>query len=269
MGSNGNNWIDRKKRKKRRTTAALDDETGGWMAGELLGKWLSWWRPVRGGLTEWGLANGLLLTGGWFWARVRGGYLLYRGRGGRGQIDWRQPAGAAGFDAREIHEFPWKPRGPAGSYRYGVTAIGCAGMEAAPTAEAVGCGVDDNGVLIGGLPGEVERLWAEPAAQGRVLLRWCYSAQYEAARPSEFRIYDDAGTGQIDYSHSVGSTAWDLRRQVYSWLSGTYEPGVRMRFGVRARNAAGPAAGAEVEVVVGGNGPTRPGLMLVEESHGD
>jgi len=77
------------------------------VASDLLSKWLAWWQPLRGGLTLWGLANGLPLTNGWFWARVRGGYLLYRGCGSRDQIDWSRPAGAAAVDATVIREYGW------------------------------------------------------------------------------------------------------------------------------------------------------------------
>lgn len=234
------------------------------MASELLSKWLSWWQPMSRGLSEQGVANGLLLTGGWFWARIRGGYLLYCGCGDRSHIDWGRPVGAAGFDAREVHEFGWMERGPAGSYWYGVRVVGPGGMETGPGAEAIGCSVDGDGRPVGGLPGAVERLWAQPWAEGRVMLCWCYGAEHEAGRASEFRVYCSDSTGEVDYGRPVGNVEWDLRRPVYCWLSGPYETGARVRFGVCAANAAGEAAGLEVEVVIGGGARQEQGVMGVE-----
>jgi len=238
------------------------------VASDLLSKWLAWWQPLRGGLTLWGLANGLPLTNGWFWARVRGGYLLYRGCGSRDQIDWSRPAGAAAVDATVIREYGWMRQDQPGEHWYGVRAVSGAGLESEPSFDAAGCGVGDDGCLIGALPGDVERAWAEPAAAGRVLLRWLYAATYEGAPPSEFRIYHDSGTGQIDYAQPAATVAWDLRRRVYRWLSGTYFHGTRNRFVVRAANAAGEGGGAQAAAVVPGPLQARAAFMIVEVTHG-
>ncbi len=234
------------------------------MANDLLRTWLGWWQPIAGGLSETGVANGLLLTGGWFWARVRGGYLLYRGLGGWGNIDWDRPVGAAAADAGEVREFGWMARGPAGGYWYGVRKVGGGGAMTAPGGSAVGCGVDETGQLVGPLPGDVERVWARQAGQGRVLVCWCYGGPYETARPVAFHIYGDGGTGQVNYGQPIATVAWDLRRQVYGWLSSVYAVGERVRFGVRAATAGGEGSGCEVEVRIGGESAVWPAVMMVE-----
>lgn len=117
------------------------------MASDLLTKWFSWWQPLQAGLTRYGVANGLLLTGGLFWVRLHGGSLLYRGPDTPDQIDWETPVGSAGADARRIREFDWLPPTAPGLCWYGLRTAGPGGMLSSP-----GPLVDDGGAAGDAVP---------------------------------------------------------------------------------------------------------------------
>jgi len=231
---------------------------------DLLQRWLGWWQPLSGGLTPWGLANGLMLTGGWFWSRIRGGYNLYRGAGSRENIDWTRPIGAAGYDATEIWEFDWVARGQGGRFWYALRAVGGGGIEAEEPNLAAACQLDEAGLLQGALPGDVARAWAEPIEEGRIQLRWRYSSVYQGARPTQFVIYHDNGSGQIDYANPAGVVEYDLRRRFYTWTSEPYGDGTRVRFYVCAASAAGEGNGASAEAIADSTVRSWPGVMRIE-----
>jgi len=238
------------------------------MHNDLAGKWIGWWQPLFGGLTPWGLANGLLLTGGWFWARVRGGCLLYRGLSTRAAIDYDRPVGAAGHDATEMLQYDWI-ESPAGSYWYAARTIGPGGLEARTSPAPIGLVIGQAGEVLGGLPGDVERAWAQPAGAGRIQVCWRYSPTYETDRPVEFRIYHDAGGGSIDYEQPVAVMVWDLRRNTYRWLSEPYADGTRVRFGIRAASAVGEGLGAEAAGVADAIVRAAPTTMTIETMTGE
>lgn len=213
------------------------------MASDLASKWDRWWQPLSGGLTHKGLASGLILTGGWFWTRVRGGCLLYRRQGTHEAIGAGLVVGTAAQAAIEIWQYSGiEPR--AGSYWYGAAAFGPGGLEGR-AAPAVGLVLDADGAVAGGLPGDVERAWADAAGGGRIRVSWRYCPACEAEAPVEFRIYHDNGTGQIDYGEPAGIVAWGIRRNTYAWTSGPYAEGLRVRFEVRAASRAGEGPGTE------------------------
>jgi hypothetical protein len=238
------------------------------MLSDLAGKWINWWQPLLGGLTRWGLASGLPLTCGWFWARVRGGCLLYRGLSTRAAINYDHPVGAAGHDATEMLQYDWIAS-PAGPCWYAARIIGPGGLEARTSPPPIGLVIGETGQVLGGLPGDIERAWAQPAGAGRIQVCWRYSPTYETDPPVEFRIYHDAGSGSIDYEHPIAVPAWDLRRNTYRWLSEPYADGTRVRFAVRAASAAGEGSGAEAAAVADATVRIAQATMTIEKITGE
>lgn len=237
------------------------------MASDLAGKWLRWWQPLSGGLTHKGLAVGLILTGGWFWTRVRGGCLLYRSQGARPVTAAGRPVGTAAAGATEIWQYGWiEPR--AGAYWYAAADVGPGGLEGR-ACPAAGLALDEAGAVLGGLPGDVERAWAAPAGGGRIRVWWRYCPACETERPVEFRIYHDSGTGQIDHAAPAGVAAWDIRRSAYAWTSGQYAAGRRVRFEVRAASPAGEGLGAEAAAMTDAAPAAAAGMMHFEAAGGE
>ncbi len=233
------------------------------MASEMLGAWLERQLLLRGGLTRRGVADGWLLTGGLFWVRTAGGCLLYRGVGSEAAIDFDRPVGAAAHDAVEIREFPWIAAGAAGSCWYAVRTVSADGTESVG-ATVIRVELDAAGALVGGRPGAVERVWAQPAGAGRLRLAWRYSPATEVDRPEGFRIYHDNGTGVMDLSAPAGEVAWDGHRVVYGWTSGAYAAGQRVRLRVCAVSAAGEGEACDVEATVDGPLAGWPAVMSVD-----
>jgi len=88
-------------------------------------------------------------------------------------------------------------------------------------------------------PNRPTNLAASPAASGKVELAFSYDSTEEGAVCTHFHIYDDAGSGQVDYGTPVGTVAKDDGPVThYVFLSGALTSGVTYRFAVRAASAS-------------------------------
>ncbi len=98
----------------------------------LLDKYIAASDPIRRGVTARGVANGLMITRGFSFPRIAGGYNLYRGLDTVEAIDWVNPVGAASADANELRNFAWMGHDANARYVYGVRAISGGGVEETP-----------------------------------------------------------------------------------------------------------------------------------------
>ncbi|UCG15489.1 MAG: hypothetical protein JSV19_09345 [Phycisphaerales bacterium] len=204
------------------------------MMSDLFGKWLDHYDPIHLGYTPRGIANGVCATGGWFFPRITGGYNLYRGSPGAGEIDYGRPVGAAGTAATEIRNFPWCLHASNTTYAYVVRSIGGGGVESDSSAPPVSVEIDALGTVIGPRPNAPSQLSVRPAADGAFDLRWTYSTAGEAAPPMMFRIFSDQGTGAIDFDTVVGSVAYRAGQVHYAFTTPTHAHGTRRLWAVRA-----------------------------------
>jgi len=233
------------------------------MGDDLLSKWLGWWQPLSGGLTPWGFVNGLLLTGGWFWSRVRGGYNLYRGADDKEQIDWSHPVGAGASDSSEVREFAWTAKPAGGRHWYGLKVVGAGGLESSAEDNLLAVAFDESGRLKGGLGGLIRCAWAVTDSAGYIKLKWLYDGLYECAEPDEFVIYHDGGSGQIDFSSARGQVPYRRGQVRYEWSDGPFAAGTKVRFYVCARNSAGESNGVYVDAVAEGFGQVPSAVVKV------
>ncbi len=204
------------------------------MASELFDKWLAHYDSIHRGWTVRGIANGVSAMNGWGVPRVAGGYNLYRGSGSADAIDFTSPVGAAGRDVVGISNFAWRPHAVSTRYYYAVKSIGGGGVESEGSLPARVAEFDGGGGLIGLRPNAPTGLAVRATAGGAFALRWLYGSRLEAAAPSAFRIYHDAGTGTVDYNTLVASVPYVRGRAHFVYASAGFAHGSRRVWAVRA-----------------------------------
>jgi len=209
------------------------------MGSDLLAKFLLHYDPIHDGFTPSGIANGVSLTNGFSFPRIRGGYNLYRGGPAREDIDWSVPVGAAPADAATIANFPWRGHTPGTVYFYGLRAIGGGGVECADVGSVQRVEFDAAGALIGPRPNAPTNLQVRPVAGGKFALRWTYSPCGEQTAPAEFRIYHDGGTGAVQYDAPVGVVGYRSGRFAYSYVSDAFADQTKVQWVVRAASSEG------------------------------
>jgi hypothetical protein len=216
-----------------------------------LQKWLSWYSPlflgrfdlpsvVVGAASAFqALADGLALTRGRFWVRVAGGHDLRRST--TGHPTRADPiVGRADGRATGIDTFPWVGHGAGGRYRYAVTVAGAGGVRDDADAPGTDVDFDAEGEWIGLAPNRVTHPHVEPLSGGRFRVSWAYDERGQAAPPAEFAVYNDAASpGTVDYTAVVATVAYRRYGGFFEFVSGAFEHESRMRWGVRARSAAG------------------------------
>jgi hypothetical protein len=208
------------------------------MSCDLLNKWLATYDPIHRGYTPDGIANGLTATAGWFFPRIRGGYNLRRAVDRK--PDMTDPiVGAVGYDAVSITNFAWWGHAASTTYYYRVNAIGPGGVEELGDGNIARVEFDAFGSLVGPRPNRPTNLQLALLAGGAFELRWTYSEAGEETAPNVFRVYNDNGTGTMDYGTIVATVTYRARRFHYAYSSGAFADGVTIRWAVRAVSAAG------------------------------
>lgn len=224
-------------------------ERCGSVQSDFLSKWLTHYDPIHLGWTPRGIANAVCATSGWSFPRVGGGYNLYRGSPTETQINYADPVGAAGPHARSVANFAWRPHTAATEYWYALKAIGGGGVESGPSSPPVRVAFDGLGALIGARSNSPSGLSAQPAAEGRFVLRWSYSPLGEAAVPLEFRVYSDGGSGVVNYSVPVGTVPYKFHQTHFTLTTDVHAHGARRRWAVRAVSGEGEHDGNTASVV--------------------
>jgi len=208
------------------------------MSFDLLAKWLTWYDPIHRGWTPQGIANGVCMTSGFSFPRIRGGYNLRRAVG---EVPSETSAivGAAGADATTIRTFPWISHSPATNYTCRLTAIGGGGVENITDEVTAVVPFDSEGHWVGLKPNAPTDLRVTAVSGGKFLLRWIYTRAGEQVEPAQFRIYNDGGSGAVNYETAVAMVTYGRGRFHYEALSSAFNDGVRVRWSVRAVSAAG------------------------------
>ena len=216
---------------------------------DLLTKSLTHYDPLRRGFTRTGLANAMRLTRGRFWSRIAGGYNLRRAIGRRPTSD-DPVVGAAGSDAVSIVNFTWQSHGPSTTYTYRLNAVGPGGVEEVGETNRAHVAFDAGGALIGLRPNAPTNLRVSLESGGRFRLAWTYSEADEEVSPTEFRVFNDNGTGTVDYGTVVATLTARARKFHYDWLSSAFADGATRIWAVRAASAGG-VEDANINVVTG------------------
>ncbi|HUU82312.1 MAG TPA: hypothetical protein VM243_02305 [Phycisphaerae bacterium] len=166
-----------------------------------------------------------------------------------------------------VPDMPWIEHGDgaADTFYYYATAVLSGGGLVSVLSKPVRVEFDAAHAIRGPLPNAVRFLDAEAIAGGKFRLRWRYPSVGGGAWPADFQVFDDAGTGTIDYETPLTDSNTGLAYvpfvgpgRVYRFTTGVYDDGVERKFDVLARNAdearhagAGPVTLAATAMAVG------------------
>jgi len=208
----------------------------------------AWMREALfAGQTANGFKLGTVTTQGWFWMRVGGCRIAYRGGSMEG-VDFENVLAVAEPDANEISLPSYLSHEAGEVYFYVVRCANRCGDIERTLRAAVKVAIDNGGKLGKARPNEIVGLRAEQGQDGKVEIVWTYNPMEQGGVPAEMRIYGDAGTGEIDYQNPVAVVKYK-RRRFYRHKIEMAENG-RYRFAVRAADANGNECESKQEVTV-------------------
>lgn len=179
---------------------------------------------------------GTVLTCGWFWARLGGCSVLYRGDSMEA-IDFANILTAAEADACEISPPGYVQHNSSSTYSYVVRRANNCGDEEHTLSAAVKVAIDAEGNLAAPAPNNIFAVKAEQANGNKIRLIWYYCPIEQQSPPACFNVYYDEGTGQIDYEDPVATIRYAGRR-FYSYQSDSLDAGEHL-FCIKAEDAAG------------------------------
>ena len=199
-------------------------------------RWLDHYDPIHRGVTPAGIAGGVAMRNGFAWGRPAGGYNLMRSTGSgfvpgdARAVGATSPTVADPATAKNFPGFAW----PASAVCWlHVRALSPGGAADVQPPTGIRIETDADRVPLAPVPNPPARLHAEAVAGGYVRLSWRHDPAGEAIAPASWRIYSDAGAGQLDYDSVVATASGGIARV------GAYAHGTTVRFGVRAVSSAG------------------------------
>ena len=223
----------------------------------------AWMREALfGGQTANGFKLGTVTTQGWFWMRVGGCRIAYRGGSMEG-VDFENVLAVVEPDANEISLPSYLSHEAGEVYFYVVRcANGCGDIEQTLRA-AVKVAIDNDGKLGKARPSGIVGLRAEQGQDGKVEIVWTYNPMEQGSGPAEMRVYYDGGTGEVDYQNPVAVVKYKGRR-FYRHKIEMAENG-RYRFAVRAADGEGNEHGSTkiVEIETSGKSVEAIGMVGV------
>lgn len=197
-------------------------------------KWLK--EALFAGMTANAFKLGTVLTCGWFWPRVAGCSVLYRGSSME-QIDFANILAVAEQDACAISPPSYVPHDSSSTYFYVIRQANNCGCEEHTLAAAVKVSIDAGGDLAEPQPNNIFEARAKQVDGNKIQLVWYYCPLEQNSEPACFKLYYDAGTGQIDYENPITTISYQGRR-FYSYQSDTLEAS-KYLFCIRAEDATG------------------------------
>jgi hypothetical protein len=198
---------------------------------------LNWLRDALfNGMTSNAFKLGTTLSLGWFWARIAGCLVLYRGPSIE-EIDFDTVLTVAGTNACEISPQGYLPHENSSTYFYLVRRYNHCGYQERTLAAAAKVSLNAEGELNKPLPNKIFAARAEQIDTNKVRLTWFYCPLEQESQPACFNIYHDSRTGQIDYENPLAVICYRGQKS-YSYESDPLEPG-KYLFSIRAKNADG------------------------------
>ena len=179
---------------------------------------------------------GTTLSLGWFWVRVAGCSVLYRGPSLE-RIDFTNILTVAEQNACEISPPSYIPHNNSSTYFYVIRRFSNCGYQELTLAAAAKVSIDANGELEKPQPSNIFSSKAEQVDGNKIQLVWFYCSLEQKSQPVCFNVYYDGGMGQIDYENSLAKISYEGRR-FYSYQSGALGAGGYL-FTIRAEDADG------------------------------
>jgi hypothetical protein len=197
----------------------------------------AWMREALfAGQTANGFKLGTTATLGWFWMRLNGCRIAYRGQS-MDKVDFEDVLAVAEAGIDEIAMPGYLSHEDGETYFYVVRCANRCGDIERTMRAAAKVVIGDDGKLGKGRPNDVAGLEAEQRQDGEIEITWTYNSIGQDSTPAEMRIYGDNGAGQIDYQNPVAVVKYKGRRfyrhRIERPADGLY------RFAVRAADANG------------------------------
>ena len=190
---------------------------------------------------------GTVLTLGWFWPRITGCCLLYRGFSME-SIDLDNVLTVSELDCQTIQPPSYLSHASSTIYFYVVRKANQCGDEEKTLAAAAKVVIDADGNLALVEPNDLFQITAEQSDSDKVNLLWRYFALNQNSKPDCFKIYSNNGNGQIDYQTPIAQV--DYTGPVfYEYETTALQPGTYL-FAVRAEDTDGTDDGSFAKVKI-------------------
>ena len=197
----------------------------------------SWLREALfNGMSANALKLGTTLSLGWFWVRVSGCSVLYRGPSME-RIDFTNILTVAEQDACEISPPSYIPHNSSSTYFYVIRRFNNCGYQELTLAAAAKVSIDASGELEKPQPNNILGSKAEQVDGNKIQLVWFYCPLEQKSQPVCFNVYYDGGMGQIDYENPLAKIGYEGQR-FYSYQSGALDAGGYL-FTIRAEDVDG------------------------------
>jgi hypothetical protein len=214
------------------------------------------------GMTSNAFKLGTVLTCGWFWPRVSGCSVLYRGNS-MDTIDFTNVLTVAEADAPQISPPDYVQHNSSSAYFYVVRRANSCGDQEHTLSAAVRVLIDAEGNLAEPRPNKIFGLRGKQVDGDRVELVWYYCPLEHEQKPVCFKVYYDGGTGQIDYQNPVVTIPY-AGRKFYSYQSSSLEQG-RYLFCVRAEGTSGTeSSSAQIGIQLDTESPAAIDILSAE-----
>ena len=206
-------------------------------------KWLK--ESLLAGMTANAFKLGTVLTCGWFWSRVGGCCVLYRGNS-MDTVDFANILAVAEADGREISAPSYVQHNNSSTYFYVIRRVNNCGDEEHTLSAAVKVAIDAAGNLAEPQPNGIFAVKAGQVDGNKIQLVWYYCPVEQQSPPVYFKLYYDGGTGQIDYEDAIATICYAGRR-FYSYQSDSLDAG-KYLFCIRAEDATGTESGSSARI---------------------
>jgi hypothetical protein len=208
-------------------------------------KWLE--DALFAGMTANAFKLGTVLSLGWFWPRVAGCSMLYRGNSME-TIDFDNILAVGALNAEQIQPPGYLAHTNSTTYFYVIRRANSCGDLEHTLAAAVKVSIDAEGNIEQPRPNSIFEAMAEQLASSKIKLLWHHCPLDQDSKPACFNIYYDNGTGQIDYENSIATISY-TGRKFYSYQSDSLE-GDRYLFTIRVKDANGAEDSSLAKLVI-------------------
>jgi len=174
---------------------------------------------------------GTVLTVGWFWVRIDGCSVLYRGEGMEA-IDFSNLLVVYPLDTCQMSPPSYFQHNSGTTYFYIMRRNNRCGYEEYTTGCSAKVSIDADGELAEPKPNKIFEVKARYIDGNRLQLVWYYCPINQESEPVYFAIYSDNGSGQIDYENPIAEVNY-IGRCFYSYESEPLDYG-RFLFAVKA-----------------------------------
>ncbi|MFC1676915.1 hypothetical protein ACFL3G_07630 [Planctomycetota bacterium] len=197
------------------------------------------------GMTAHAFRLGTVLTQGWFWTRVLGCTVLYRGLSMEA-VDFDKVLCVSAIDAESVSPPSYVSHDNDTMYFYVVRRVNKCGDQEYTLAAAVKVVIDGNGDIAEAGPNDIFVVKVGQVEGSKAEFIWFYSSIEQNSEPICFKVYYDNGTGQVDYQNAIATIDYEGRR-FYSYETGVLGAG-RYLFAIRVEDSAGVDDGSMAQI---------------------